>query len=265
MEYALAAAGIISRYFVAKLPLLRQQLGPVAAANSRLASRIANTLRAGTPQRNFSGLGESRLILLCAPGGQVETLLPGLLESSVEWHRKILVLCDCGAYSRELMGLRERGAFVSSLNFVPGTESQYVVEGDRAAVRAAKQIVREVRGSSIELRADGTDLYSAALTISSSLFTPLLESCTRSLRAAGADGQHPAQLSEALFRHTLRAFMYSGSRSWTGAIPEQKSQQIQSELNALKSFDQDLATVYRSGVEGAVALLGATRKKPGKA
>jgi len=254
MQYGLIGAGPVSQYFAAKLPRVRQQLGPVAASSHRLASRIVNSLRAGEAIRDLSGLAPSEMILICAPDGHLQSLLPILRRGSQKWANKHIVLCDCDAESRSLDFLQERGASVASLSSLPGTSRKYLVEGDKNAVKCARGLVKEMKGAPIEIRTDHYALFRAAKTISSSLFTPLLEGCTSALRRSGINGAGPSQIAEALFLHSLRAYRYSGRKSWSGSIARGDQRVIEEEVESLRAFKPVLAELYCTGSQSAQKL-----------
>src|SRR5258708_3733971 len=102
MKYALVGAGAVGRTALGRLPKLSQQLGPVAAASHRLASRIVNSLRAGQPLKDLAGLDSTALILICAPGGTIVNVIDALRQAEIAWQRKVLVLFDSEMFSTEL-------------------------------------------------------------------------------------------------------------------------------------------------------------------
>jgi predicted short-subunit dehydrogenase-like oxidoreductase (DUF2520 family) len=255
MHYGLIGAGPVNEYFAGRLPRLRQQLGPVAATSHKLASRIVNTMKSGVAKRDISGLADCPLILICAPGKHIRLLLDALRNASVDWRDKSLVICESEAFSRDLDAPLAGGAFVASLRSVPGANGRYLVEGDRPAVRAARQLIHEVKGSAIEIAPHNSTLYCAAMTLASSLFTPILESCSIALRGAGMVGPTPATVTEAAFAHTLRMYLYSGRKSWTGPVAQGNWDGVEREIASLESVSYPAAQVYRCATESAEHLL----------
>src|SRR5260370_13061866 len=64
---ALIGAGKLSGSPVSEFWRLSDRLGPVKAPSFRLASRIANRLRAGHPVRDYAEFDSCRLILVSVP------------------------------------------------------------------------------------------------------------------------------------------------------------------------------------------------------
>src|SRR5438094_7222731 len=109
MNFALAGGGRVSASFVARLPRLAAELGPVAAQSYRLASRIVNSIGAGRPVRRYGDLDGSSLILICAPACGVPAIAAALADA-IGCQGKSVLLCDSGADSGCLTALKSRGA-----------------------------------------------------------------------------------------------------------------------------------------------------------
>ncbi len=254
IQYGLIGAGPIHRYLISDLPRLSQELGPVAAINRRTASRIVNTLRAGEAC-DLDDIGSVSVILVCAPGAHLQSLLLALQKSKVAWVGKSLVLCQCGAFSRELDSLRKAGASIASLRNLPGLPGRFLVEGERDALRGARYVVHQLGQVPVEIRPDDYLFYLASETLAGSLLTPLLESCMLAIRRTRLSGAHSAQIVEALVQHTLRNFLYSGRKSWAGVVAEGDWSAMELQAGALGEVQAELADVYRTYADCATRLL----------
>src|SRR5689334_6307166 len=130
MTFGVAGGGRVSASFIARLPRLAAELGPVAAQSYRLASRIVNSLDAGHAVRSYAGLNDSALILICAPVSAVAAIVSAL-AGSLDCRGKTVILCDSGADSSVLIALRSQGAAVASVHMIPGSNGQrFAAEGD---------------------------------------------------------------------------------------------------------------------------------------
>lgn len=254
MKYGLIGAGPVSQYLAAKLPQLSRELGLVAAANRRAASRIVNTLGAGKAGA-LEEMGSVDLILICAPDDHFHALRPVLERTPIDWTGKSIVLCQCRVFSRDLEVFRSGGASVASLHAVSGLRDRFIVEGDRDALKAARYLVGQLRSVPIQIDAERYSLYCAAQTLASSLFTPLLDGCTTAVRAAGVSGKMPAHLMEAMFLHSIRTFLYSGRKSWAGTIARGDDKAMEREAAALEAICPPLAHFYRVTTDAAVKVL----------
>jgi predicted short-subunit dehydrogenase-like oxidoreductase (DUF2520 family) len=256
MTFALAGGGRVSATFVARLPRLTSELGPVAAQSYRLASRIVNSIGAGAAVRGYADLNECRLILICAPVRAVDAMVSALGEA-IACRGKVILLCESGCDSRKLAGLRAQGAEVGSMQPIPGFEGRrFLVEGDKTAVREAKSLARALDGRVEEAGAGKMDLYLAALSFGTSLFTPLLEAAVRCLQQAGMPQTSAVRIAEALFRESLRGYVYAGKRSWSGPLAMGDRAAVERELEALTASMPLLARQYREASAWALELLG---------
>lgn len=236
------------------LPRLPHRLGPVASTSHRLAARIANTLKSGTAVKDFGGLNNCSVILLCAPAGSIDRLAGALANAPVDWNGKVLLLCDSDAYTCDVPKFRELGAAMASINGLDGIADRYIVEGDPIALREARALVRDLGGKPIEIASDRIRLYDAALTLSGSLFTPLMETCTECIRQVGVTGPAAATLAEALLQRSIRAFMHSGRKSWTGPIARAQHAAIDRESHALAAVKPVMGRYFRTSADLALEL-----------
>src|ERR1043166_4174842 len=90
-EIGLIAAGAVNSSFIGRLPGKARSLGPVAGVSYRVASRIANSLRAGYAARFVHELNAVRLILFHSSDAQHDTLIDLLKSSGIQWPGKSLL------------------------------------------------------------------------------------------------------------------------------------------------------------------------------
>lgn len=259
MRFALVGAGSVGKSFLTDLPRLSDELGPVAAASTRLASRISNTLGAGSPVKSMDDLDASGTILLCLGGDTVEMIIGDLGLAEIAWEGKILLLCDSNLSSDAIEDFRTRGAATGSINRLGDGPGRFAIEGDRAALRVAKHLALELKGKTVELRREKTLAYGAALTFSSSLFAPLIEGCVECLEDAGIPGAQARRIAESLFQRSLRDYMHAGRRGWFGAAPLGKPGLAEREIEGLRTSKPLLAAYYRTS---AVFALEFYRRDP---
>jgi predicted short-subunit dehydrogenase-like oxidoreductase (DUF2520 family) len=245
MHFALFGAGPVSKSFVARLPRLSQRVGPVAAAEFRVASRIVNALGAGHAVKDFREFEHARLILICTPDAMLNAALAHLRASGIVWRQKVVLACDSGLDSSPLASLRELGAAVGSVQTIEGLGNRFVAEGDRAAVRDAKRLVRELGGSLLELDSQRMAHFAAAVSLASSLFTPLIAACTECLTAASGDPRESARLTEELLLKSVRAYGHAARKSWNGPLARGDAAAVLREWSALAETDPVLARYYR--------------------
>ena len=256
MNFAVAGGGRVSASFVARLPRLAVELGPVAAQSYRLASRIVNSIGAGRAVRDYADLGDSQLILICAPAAGVASIVSALADS-VECRGKTILLCEGGADSGHLALLKSKGSAVGSIRLIPGFDGRrFVAEGDRAAVREAKSLVRQIGGRVEEVDAAKMAMYAAGLSFGTGLFTPLMEASLQCFQDAGMTTASAVKVVKALFQSSLRAYTYAGKRSWSGPLADGDLNASRREIEALAASKPLLAQYYRGAAAVALQLIG---------
>jgi hypothetical protein len=247
---ALIAAGSLTGSVVYGFGRLSERLGPVMAPSFRLASRIANKLRAGHPVRDYAEFDACRVILVSVPDAMVPTVLREIASANISWPNKTIVLCSASLDSDELSGLAARGASVGSISVIPGFEDpHYLVEGDRLAILESKRIVEQGSHRIVAIERSLKPLYLAALTSTNSLLFALLLAVSELLSRAGISASVSAIIVEKQLRKTLRSHVKAGRK----AYPE--PHQLQKQLNALASADPELAYYVEHSANLAARLL----------
>jgi hypothetical protein len=253
-RYALFGAGAAARTVLAEMPVLRQELGPVAASTLKVAGRIANVLKFGYAVRDLIGFDECKVILVCAPDTGLERAVEILRESDVDWKLKTLLFCVSDVSSVDCSYFSDRGASVGSLIEIDGLDKLYVIEGGRDAIREAKRLVRNVKGKFIEVNYGDMHLFEAARTMSGSLFTPLVNTCVEWIRESGVESKEAARLVEKMLLWTLRSYLHSGRRGWSGIVAKQDGAAVERQYRAVKKVNPLQAEYFRTSAEHALAM-----------
>lgn len=212
-QYGVIGAGAVSRSLIARLPAKSEELGPVAAQSFRVASRMVNALHAGTAVRTLEELNPARTILFCSNPSSAQDLAQLLLAARLSWEGKQLILCETVVPPQLFDGLRASGVSVASIQTM-GIPGRYLVEGDEAASKTARSIVRKVDGKVIRLGKDRAALFQAGLTLATALLTPRLDFAAQIFRQAGLGDKQAMELAAALFERTARGYGHSGRQSW---------------------------------------------------
>jgi len=241
-KYGVLGAGAVGASLIGRLPSKARELGPVSAVSYRVASRIANTLRAGYPVRTADELGDVQGVLLHSPPDYIETLL-GLLEGAdIDWKGKALVFCDCFASPAVIERLRAKGASTAVARQL-GIPGRLVVEGnDGAGLRAARRIARELRMKAVEISPDSTDSFDAAVTLGSAAISPLIDRAAALLRRAGIGDPEAARIASSLFEQTAREYAHSGKQSWAWYVRKPTEARIEAQI---ASVGPELGPVLR--------------------
>ena len=231
-SYALIAAGSVGKTLIGRLPAKSRQIGPVAAVSYRVASRIANSLRAGRSVRDLTDIDESQVILFHAPPEQIRLLLHLCFAAPVNWQGRTMIFCDCEPPPSALARLHADGVFTAiARSFgVPGFAA---IQGGPHALPVARRMVRDIGLRPLEIASDRANLFSAAVTLATAALTPLVDRAAYLLRCAGLRDGDSIRVAEILFQQTVKGYAHSGRQSWLWHIAAPSSEQLEAELGAL--------------------------------
>jgi predicted short-subunit dehydrogenase-like oxidoreductase (DUF2520 family) len=233
---ALIGAGKLTGSPLSRFYWLSERLGPVKSSSFRLASRIANQLRAGHPVKDFEEFRSSELILVCVPEPLLPEVLDDLASAPIDFTGKAVVLSSSWQDSSDLRKLSARGAAVGSICLIPGFDDlRYLVEGDPVAVLRSRRLVEHRDRRAVTIERKLKPFYLAALTWTGSIFFSVLMAAAESLRLAGVAPATSSNILEKQVARTLRSFMRAGRNALP--TPLELSRQV----CALAAIDPDLA------------------------
>jgi predicted short-subunit dehydrogenase-like oxidoreductase (DUF2520 family) len=174
--------------------------------------------------------------------GRSENRAPNIAPSKLRF-----ALHSSGALlSRELGPLRKAGAAVASVHplmtFVTGSQPSltgvpFAIEGDEAAARVARRIVRQLGGESFSLPASRKAAYHAWATLTSPLLLAFLVTLEEAAGAAGLTRQDARHRSLPIIRQTLANYLRLGpAHSFSGPLVRGDADTVAKHLAVLKKY-----------------------------
>ncbi len=170
--------------------------------------------------------------------------VPGRVPSKLPSKLRFALHSSGALLSRELQPLRKAGVAVASVHplmtFVAGahpslTGVPFALEGDDAATRVARRIVRDLGGESFSLPSACKAAYHAWATLSSPLLLAFLVTLEESARAAGLTPQDARRKSLPIIRQTLANYSRLGpARSFSGPLIRGDAETVAKHLTVLK-------------------------------
>jgi predicted short-subunit dehydrogenase-like oxidoreductase (DUF2520 family) len=170
---------------------------------------------------------EAQLVWLCVPDREIRLVARALADRSVGKIK--FAFHSSGALAAgELSSLKRHGIACASahplMTFVPGSAPglkgvPFALEGDGAAVRVARQIVRALGGEPFVLLARRKAAYHAWATMTSPLLLAFLVTLEDAARAAGLKKENSRRMSLPIIRQTLANYSALGpDHSFSGPI-----------------------------------------------
>ncbi len=240
-EFGVIGAGGLSKSLIGQLPRKSRQIGPVAAVSFRVASRMANSLRAGHPARNADELDTTPVILFHAPPDQARGIAELLEQANITWKDKPLIFCDCEVAAPIVERFRSLGASTAVARQF-GIAGTMMVEGTGPALACAHRIAGELRLRAVEIAPGSSDVFAATLTLATVALTPLVNRAATLLRASGLRDKAAVGMATALFEHTIQEYGHSGKQSWAWHVREPAAAQIEAEIAAV---DEPFRPLFR--------------------
>lgn len=248
-KYGLLGAGAVSGSLIGKLPSRRRDLGPVCAVSYRVASRIANTLRAGYPVRSADELNTVRAILVHAPSEHSDSLLELLGNAAIDWTGKALILCDCYASLAMRRRFEEKGAKVAVAQ-VFGVPARIIAEGgEGSAIRVVRRLARDMGLKAVRIAPESADRFDAGVTLASAGLTPLIDRAVALLRGAGIRDVEAVRMASSLFEQTARDYAHSGRQSWAWYARKPEARRLEAQIESAGAVGAVLRELVLFGFE----------------
>jgi len=220
------------------------------------ARRAVRFIGEGQP---FAGISARALtprgILIATPDTAISNVAEEMVRlGSDEWKGKAVLHTSGALASSVLRPLRARGAAVGSIHplqtfsgiGVPPLEGRvFAIEGDPAALRLARQMVRSLRGYALQLPPNGKAAYHAAACMAAGDVLAILEAATNTMMSLGVKRRIAVRALLPLTRQVLDNFEWIGARAaWTGPLAREDYAVIASHLAALHKFPAEYAAAY---------------------
>jgi predicted short-subunit dehydrogenase-like oxidoreductase (DUF2520 family) len=212
---------------------------------------------------------DSEVVWITVPDDVIASVAR-LLAQSQDWKSKIVFHSSGALTSDELTCLREKGARVASVHpmmtFVRGTVPEmagvaFAVEGDAAAVRAARSIVEDLGGDAFVIKKQNKVLYHVFGSLASPLVVALMASLEQVAQAAGIRQRDIKRVMLPLLLQTLRNYLkHDASAAFSGSLVRGDVATVRKHLAELKNLPEARA-VYVALVSAALRLLPVRNRK----
>jgi len=263
LTVSIVGAGNLGTALSVALPSAGYNVSLLATRNVRRRGRelqaIARRLRARVVEVGRTPL-ETDLIWITVPDDAIAATAR-VLATSQEWKGKFVFHSSGALTSDELAPLRRRGARVASVHpmmtFVRRSVPEFVgvafaVEGQPAAVRAAKAMVQSLGGNAYVIRKQNKALYHAFGSFASPLVIALMASIETVGRAAGVRRQDVRRFAAPLLRRTWTNYLqHDAASAFSGPLARGDVATVRKHLSVLKDLPE-IHAVYRA--LGRVAL-----------
>jgi len=252
MGTALALALSEQRYDVCSIVTSRK--GSLRKA-LRLLPQVSNALTSD----EIAELPKVGLILIATPDDAIATAAEQLASVLPSHAKSVTVLHTSGALSStELQPLAAIGCHVGSIHPLISVSdpkagaadlknAYFCLEGDRSALRIARQLVADLGATSFSIKADQKALYHAAAVMSSGHVTALIDIAIEMLVHAGLTKDEARRILLPLLESTWKNLArFDPADALTGTFARADEATVQKHLSALTASNHDEAlAIYR--------------------
>jgi predicted short-subunit dehydrogenase-like oxidoreductase (DUF2520 family) len=232
----------------------------------RKAQKMAKETGAGTAV--ISAETQAAVVWFCVPDSEIAHAAQALTPE-IDWSKKVALHSSGALTSDELCALRRRGAAVASVHplmtFVRDSRPSlagvpFAIEGDGAAVKLARRIVKDLRGHAYPIRKTDKAAYHAWGTFASPLFTALLATTEQVAALAGVKPNEARQRMIPILRQTLANYATFGAAGgFSGPIVRGDVDTVKRHLRVLSGVPA-ARHLYLALAQAALQYLPAKRK-----
>jgi predicted short-subunit dehydrogenase-like oxidoreductase (DUF2520 family) len=251
---AIVGAGSLAASLAVALHSAGFKITEIVALNSPPSLRKARALAALVGARAVtadSAALDAALLWLCVPDREIRGAASAWADrlaaraAANKKNKTLFAFHSSGALpGRELDPLRKTGLAVASVHplmtFVAGSRPSlqgvpFAIEGDNAATRVARHIVRQLGGASFPLPAKRKAAYHAWATMTSPLLLAFLVTLEEAASAAGIPRDDARRKSLPIIHQTLANYSSLGpARSFSGPLVRGDAETVAKHLAALK-------------------------------
>lgn len=214
-----------------------------SGASLRRAERLAAKVGASAVKNTRAQL-RTEVVWFCVPDAAI-AVAAGELKAAGNWRGRVALHSSGALTSDELAVLRRLRASTASVHplmtFVRGSRPAlagvpFAIEGDRIAVRAARDIILNLQGQPVTIHKRNKEAYHAWGMFASPLLTALLAASERVASAAGVSRNIAGTRMLPILRQTLENYATLGApASFSGPIVRGDVETVKKHLRKLQS------------------------------
>jgi predicted short-subunit dehydrogenase-like oxidoreductase (DUF2520 family) len=233
-----------------------------SVASTRKAGDLARKVKAHVSTSDRARL-DAAIVWFCVPDREIAASARQL-ASVVDWTNKIAFHSSGALASDELKSLHHSGAAVASVHplmtFVTGSLPSlrgvpFAMEGDAAAVRSARQIVRALGGEAFTIRKQHKAAYHAWGAFASPLLVAMLVTAEQLARKAGLSSVEARKKMLPIVRQTIANYAaLGGAGAFSGPIVRGDAEIVRKHLQVLRKIPEATA-VYLALARAALRYL----------
>lgn len=232
-------------------------IGDILDLSPERASHARDVLQAGRPVAEYNELAPSDLFLITTPDRLIGEACDQLAAAGILDSDSIVFHCSGAAPCTVLSSAQRRGASVASIHpvmsFADSLQSAANfagtccgIEGDKMALHILRPAIEAIGGRPLEIDPAQKAVYHAAAVFACNYLTTLLDIGSQALEKAGLTRTAALAVLEPIVRGTVDNIFNLGTvQALSGPIARGDADTVRLHLDALSTWDQRIAEVYR--------------------
>jgi len=266
---AIVGAGNLGTALAVSLKRAGYPIESVIARPKSLKKRQTLARQVGARARLLTSPIKADLVWFCVPDSEIRTVAESFARNA-KWKGRVALHSSGALTSDELNSLRKLGSAVASVHplmtFVARSHPvlagvPFAIEGDAAAVRSARKIVRDLGGEPYAIPKRAKAAYHAWGTFASPLLTALLATNEEVARVAGVSRSDARRRVIPILLQTLANYArFGATQGLSGPIIRGDRNTVERHLKVLESVPV-AREVYRSLANASLKYLPARHKQ----
>jgi predicted short-subunit dehydrogenase-like oxidoreductase (DUF2520 family) len=247
---------------------------PVGFASRRDESAKAAAVLARTPDKWVAdprdAARQAQILLITTPDGAIADVCREIAEKGGLQEKAVVLHCSGALASTILSPAAERGAFIGSMHPLqsfaadqpgnPFAGIMMAVEGDAAAVEAARMMAEVLGANPFTIQTDKKTLYHAAAVSASNYLVTLMGFAVDLMTASGAPEKEAFRILKPLVMGTLANVETLGSiEALTGPIARGDLDTVAAHIAAIGNLSAEMLKLYKQHGQATVPLARAKR------
>jgi predicted short-subunit dehydrogenase-like oxidoreductase (DUF2520 family) len=253
---SIVGAGRVGTTLAKRLRQLGWRVGAVVTRSARTARAAVRAIGAGKPYATVSPeLPRADVILLTTPDAAIPAAVHALAKIGAEKWRGKVVLHTSGALDRSVLDpLAHLGASTGSLHPMQTFSGRnlpklhgvtFAVEGDKKALRMARQIARSLGGVPVAIAGADKPAYHATAVLAAGSGFALIEAAVQMLEKIGFTRRRALETLLPLSRQMLDNVERIGPRAaWTGPLSRGDFAVVAKHMRALRKYPREFRESY---------------------
>lgn len=233
------------------------QIGDILTRSLNSAEAASRRIGAGSPIDRMPDMQRAEIYLIACKDNDITLCSQQLAASGLLRKGDVVFHCSGAQSSVLLQACKAVGAYVASVHPIKSFADIELaiesfagtfcgVEGDEQALEILTPLFTEIKANLLPIQAEHKILYHAASVIASNYLVSLQEMSVLTFEKAGVSRDQAMAILQPIVTGTVdNIFRLGTAEALTGPIARGDHEVVSEQLEALRGWNEDFATLYR--------------------